>query len=77
MNSLVEAHHVGTLNSLIGFMENVGLMIAGPTLSEALRIGIDLGGPWIGLPFLCAALLFSVSTAVVWAFRMPGRGRSA
>lgn len=71
MNSLVEEHHVGTLNTLVSFMETVGLMIAGPTLSQAIRIGIEIGEPWIGLPFICAALLFAVVTVIVWLFRLP------
>lgn len=71
MNALVEQHHIGTLNTLVSLVETVGLMIAGPTLSQALSIGIDMGGPWIGLPFLCASMLFVVVTAIVWVFRLP------
>jgi hypothetical protein len=75
-NALVEEHHVGIVNSLIGFMEMVGLMIAGPVLSQSLRIGFELGGPWVGLPFLCGACLCAVSTAIVWSFRIPHRHMS-
>ena len=52
-------------------MEMVGFMFAGPALSQALRIGMELGGAWIGLPFLCASLIFLVSTAIVFVFRVP------
>lgn len=72
-NALVEEHHVGIVNSLIGFMEMVGLLIAGPVLSQSLRVGFKLGGPWVGLPFLCASFLCAVSTAIVWSFRIPHR----
>lgn len=75
-NALVEEHHVGIVNSLIGFMEMVGLMIAGPVLSQSLRLGFELGGPWVGLPFLCASFLCAVSTAIVWSFRIPHRHMS-
>lgn len=72
MNALVEEGHVGTLNTLVSFLETIGLMIAGPTLSEALGYGIERGGAWIGLPFLCAAGLIFLSTVIVLAFRLPG-----
>ncbi|KAK3996392.1 major facilitator superfamily domain-containing protein [Cladorrhinum sp. PSN332] len=54
LNSLVEEHHIGTMNTLIGFMETVGLTMAGPVLAKSLEIGLDLGGPWIGLPLIIA-----------------------
>lgn len=72
LNALVEEDHIGTLNTLIAFMDMVFMMIAGPTLAKALGLGIDLGGPWIGLPFLFVALLFTLSTVILWAFRLPG-----
>lgn len=76
-NALVEEHHVGILNSLVGFMDMTGMMIAGPILAKAMREGIRLGGPWIGLPFMISALLFTISTGIVWAFRIPKRRLSA
>ena len=71
LNALVEPQHIGMLNSILSFMEMVGFMFAGPALSQALRIGMELGGAWIGLPFLCASLIFLVSTAIVFVFRVP------
>lgn len=71
LNALVEEHHVGTVNSLIGFMEMVGMTMAGPLLAESLKAGLYLGGAWIGLPFVVATLLFVVSTTILWTFRLP------
>ncbi|KAL2175553.1 major facilitator superfamily domain-containing protein [Thermothelomyces heterothallicus CBS 202.75] len=71
LNALVEEHHVGTLNSLIALMETVGLSVSGPLLAGSLRVGLDLGGAWIGLPFFTAGVFFVVSTAIVWFFRLP------
>ncbi|KAB5528849.1 major facilitator superfamily domain-containing protein [Coniochaeta sp. 2T2.1] len=72
-NALVEEHHVGILNSLISFLDNIGMMIAGPILAKALKIGFHWGGMWDGLPFMVSAFLFSISTAVVWTFSIPKR----
>jgi hypothetical protein len=75
LNALVEEHHVGTVNALVSFMDNIGLTAAGPLLAKSLSIGLNLGGAWIGLPFLFAALMFSFSSAILWTFRLPN-GRS-
>ena len=71
LNTLVEEHHVGTLNSLAGFMEMVGMTMAGPLLAESLSIGLNLGGAWIGLPFVTAGVFFVISTTMLWVFRIP------
>jgi hypothetical protein len=70
-NALVEEHHIGLLNTLIGFVEYAGLMVAGPVLSKALSVGFELGEPWIGLPYLCAAALFIISCIILWAIQPP------
>ncbi len=72
-NALVEEHHVGILNTLIGLMDQLALVIAGPLLSMTLSAGFDMGGIWVGLPFFCSALMFCVATAVTFLFRMPAR----
>lgn len=77
LNALVEEHHVGTVNSLVGFMEMVGMTMAGPLLAESLKTGLNLGGAWIGLPFVTAGLFFVVSTTILWAFRLPNGRRSS
>ncbi|KAK4227516.1 major facilitator superfamily domain-containing protein [Podospora fimiseda] len=77
LNSLVEEHHIGTMNTLIGFMETVGLTMAGPLLATSLRVGLDLGGPWVGLPLVVAALFFMASCTILWIFRLPGRKNSS
>ena len=64
--------HTGVVNTLIGMTEILGIMIAAPILSSSLKFGLSIGGPWIGLPFLCAAVIIAVSTSIVWLFDIPG-----
>ena len=71
LNAFVEPHHQAILNSLLALLQNVGLMVAGPVFFEGLRIGINLGGGWIGLPFVMAAACGGVATAIVFVFRLP------
>ncbi|KAK4186417.1 major facilitator superfamily domain-containing protein [Podospora australis] len=75
LNGMVEEHHVGTLNVLVGLLETVGLMMAGPLLSKSLSVGMNLGGAWVGLPFLVAGIFFVISTTVVWIFGLPSGQR--
>lgn len=75
VNAVVEEHHVGILNSLIGFTEVLGMTFAGPALAESLRVGLERGGAWVGLPFFLSAVLFTISTVVVWLFRLPQNKR--
>jgi hypothetical protein len=76
LNSLIEEHHVGIVNSLITVMEQAGIMLAGPLLGKSLGVGMDLGGPWIGLPFLEAAVFMAIATTIVFIFRLPTSAKS-
>ncbi|KUI63980.1 hypothetical protein VM1G_10759 [Cytospora mali] len=71
LNALVEPHHVGILNTLLGILDTMGIMIAAPIFSQALRKGIDLGGGWIGLPFAAGTGITLVATVIMWAYRLP------
>jgi len=71
LNALVESHHVGMLNTVLGLLEQVGLMAAGPLFSKALKTGIELGGGWIGLPFLVAGAYMCIATGIVVLFKAP------
>ncbi|KAH8194534.1 hypothetical protein TruAng_011297 [Truncatella angustata] len=77
LSSMVESRHMGTLNSLIGVLEMVGLMVAAPALFGSLRLGFEIGGNWIGLPFMLAAAMISVSTAIVWFLPIGEKERPA
>lgn len=73
LNVLVEEHHVGTLNALISFMEMTGSLVAGPLLAESLSVGMEWGGPWIGLPFMVAGGFMGVATVILCLFRVPAQ----
>ncbi|KAK6073234.1 MFS transporter [Seiridium cupressi] len=66
LSDIVEPRSLGTMNSLVGILEMLGLMISAPTLFGCLRLGFELGGNWIGLPFMCAAAMITISITIVW-----------
>ena len=71
LSAFVEAHHQAILNSLLGLFQSLGVMLAGPVLFGALQVGIDMGGAWIGLPFIIAAICGACATLMVFIYRLP------
>ena len=52
--------------------ERIGRQIvglgAGPTLAGLYTLGLQLQGPWVGLPFLAVALICSFGAIGIWSF---------
>lgn len=71
LNALVEPRHVGRLNTAVGFLETLGIMLAAPVFSWAMQSGIELGGGWIGLPFAAATAIACVAAVLVFGYRLP------
>ena len=64
--ALVLPDHVGTLYSAFAIFQSIGIFVAGPLLANLFRLGLQLGGTWMGLPFLQTGLFFAIATAAVW-----------
>lgn len=71
LTSIVEQHHVGTLYNTMAVLETTGALVAGPLLSTTFRKGLDLGGAWIGLPFIGTGVLFTTAAILVCSVRLP------
>lgn len=71
LNAQVEPHHVGILNTLLGFLDTLGVLVGAPIFTESLRKGIELGGAWIGLPFLAGAVISCFAAVILWLYRIP------
>ncbi|KAK3396002.1 major facilitator superfamily domain-containing protein [Sordaria brevicollis] len=73
LNALVDEQHMGLVNSVVGWLEMVGIMVAGPVLAEGLSEGLKRGGSsswWMGLPFWMAGGLLAVASGLVWVVRV-------
>lgn len=55
---LVPSSQIGLLNMSIALSQNIGGMIAGPSLAAAFKFGVEMGGMWMGLPYVVAVVLF-------------------
>ncbi|KAJ5405754.1 hypothetical protein N7465_007038 [Penicillium sp. CMV-2018d] len=73
--ALVLPDHVGTLYSAIAIAQSAGVLIAGPLFAGLFRLGIHLGGAWMGLPFLQASLLFALAVTAIWRIRLGPSAR--
>lgn len=62
--------HVGALYTTMSVVENVGMLIAGPLLAAAFRVGLAWGPAWTGLPFLAAGILLAFAGVIVSAVRL-------
>ncbi|KAM3524283.1 hypothetical protein MY4038_007824 [Beauveria bassiana] len=71
LSIIVEPHTIGALNTVIATIESIMGLISAPTLAWLFNRGMDLGGVWIGLPFMFTALLAALSTLGVFAFKLP------
>lgn len=68
ITSLVDQEHVGRLYAAIGLVETCGGLAAGPMLAGLYTLGLQLQGPWVGLPFLAVAVICSVGGVGIWGF---------
>ena len=71
VTSLVPPDHVGTLYSAIAITQSLGILVSGPLFAYFYRIGLHLGGTWMGMPFVQAGLLYMISTIAMWFVRVP------
>lgn len=61
---LISAHHTTKLHTLIGMIESLGSLFAGPALAAMLSAGMKHGGAWMGLPYLGLAAFLSLTTLI-------------
>lgn len=59
----------GSLYISVVFMNNLGGIAAGPIISSLLRVGMGLGGDWVGLPFFFEAALQLITICIVFSIR--------
>ena len=64
MTSLM-VNDIAILYTVMSIQETLGIFIANPLLSALFRWGIDLGGSWVGLPFMMAAMLYTTALCII------------
>ncbi|KAM3497389.1 hypothetical protein MY10362_009260 [Beauveria mimosiformis] len=72
LTAMVEPRFMSLLYSGVTSVTYAGLIVGGPVFSTAFQWGLKLGGIWIGLPFLVAAVLFTVAFLTTLAATVTG-----
>jgi len=69
--AVVEPQHRGALFNAAGMVDSTGLVLSGPLLAQAYRVGLGMGGVWVGLPFLVGSSLFLFVLIVLFTVKLP------
>ncbi|KAH7016860.1 MFS transporter [Ilyonectria destructans] len=69
-NALGRPSQIGLINTMIGFAQSIGSMVAGPALAAAFQRGTALKGVWSGLPYMVAATLFLTAGCLTLGIRI-------
>lgn len=62
---------VATVFTTMGVLENIGIAASGPVLTAVYKLGIQLKGGWLALPFFLAAFIFLIANGIF--FSIPSR----
>ena len=73
---MASGHHVAMLYTTITFVEVAGLFFASPVIAASFRLGLKMGGYWIGLPFLSAGCLFTLVAVIFFGVRLSDVDRA-
>ncbi|OAA69112.1 Major facilitator superfamily transporter [Cordyceps fumosorosea ARSEF 2679] len=65
----IQSDRTGSLYMAVVFMNNLGAIVAGPIISSLLRVGMSLGGDWVGLPFFFEAAIQIITICIVFSIR--------
>lgn len=71
LNAVVEPHTIATLNTTITLIEMLMGLVAAPATSWLFSRGMDLGGAWMGLPFLAVTGLTVGVCVMMFIVRVP------
>lgn len=63
----IQKDRTGSLYIVVVFMNNLGAIVAGPIVSSLLRVGMSLGGDWVGLPFFVEGSIQLITIAIVFS----------
>lgn len=71
LTAMVDPRHLGLANTGVTVTNSVGHMAGGPLLASIFQWGLQMGGFWVGTPFLFTAVLLSIATLAVSISNAP------
>lgn len=73
ITTLIRKEETAKLFTVIEILQSVGAVIASLVITNVFRVGIDLGGVWIGLAWFVTSLLFVMVGVAVWFVKIPSK----
>lgn len=71
ITTFIRQEETAKLFTVIEILQSVGAVIASLIITNVFRVGIDIGGVWIGLAWFVTSLLFVMVGVAVWVVRLP------
>ena len=68
---LVRREETARLFTIMELLQSVGNVIASLSITKVFQIGLELGGPWIGLAWMMTSTAFALVGVSIWMFRLP------
>lgn len=75
ITSLVNRDETARLYTVIEVIQAVGSVIASLSITNVFRLGIEMGGFWIGLAWMTTSSLFCMVGVAIYRFRLPSSAR--
>ncbi|PTU19621.1 hypothetical protein P175DRAFT_0503160 [Aspergillus ochraceoroseus IBT 24754] len=71
VTTLVHREETARLFTVIEVLQSIGNVIASVSITTVFQIGLELGGPWIGIAWMMTATAFCLVGVAIWTFRVP------
>lgn len=73
VSSLVPGGKSSSLYTVIGLMQSVGILISGPIIAAIFKVGLNMGGIWIGMPYIVVAGTYGLTFVILGFVTLDGR----
>ncbi|GAW18396.1 hypothetical protein ANO14919_078710 [Xylariales sp. No.14919] len=73
VTGMVDPNQLGALFTIVAVFTYIGSLVGAPFFAWAFKLGMQLGGLWVGMPFFIAGTSFGVALLVVSAIRAKDR----
>ncbi|KAI9376064.1 major facilitator superfamily domain-containing protein [Aspergillus egyptiacus] len=71
ITTLVKREETARLFTVIEVLQAVGNVIASLSITNVFQLGLELGGPWVGLAWMMTSTAFCLVGVALWAFELP------
>jgi hypothetical protein len=71
ITTLVDRDETARLFTVIEVLQAIGNVIASLSITTVFQVGLELGGPWVGLAWMMTSTAFCCVGIAIWAFKLP------